>query len=1090
MSNKKDVQVNIEIKANTDGVDTAIHKVDRLLDQLFAKEKSLKSNNSLGNSLIPDGDLAKIDSAVNKLLNIRNELSNVGSTGGSVSGISTLNSEISKIEENAKKFGLLGVVVRENTGYISEFDRVVDELNSDLDFSDDIDEFLGLGDSINDAGNALQDLDNSANDVANTQNNLDNSLNNVSDSILDATIKYKIGTKALEVGKKIYDEYGETLKKVGKAAIDAGASIVKGFGYAVDTVSELLDITENALSKFKELADSGTELQAGWFKLYNYLGEQGGSKYTSYLNELHDVLSLDTDYIVGDLEGLLSMVDNLNLSLDKSGEAMEAFTNFGLDLSTFSGESFGDIVTQLENAVNLNVLNSRSALAHALNLDDTKVEEFKKLNSTQERANYLLSRGEEFRGNYQKWLETAGGKVSQMNNAVSSLTGNIQKLSTGLLAKFAPVITAIIKLLDRLVSLLSKVFGIDLTSAADNMAEGFDGIVGGADSASNALETTTEASKKLERQVAGFDDVIQINDSTNNGTDINDTLENLNSIVDIDFSSWLNDLVPEPSELEKKLGELYKIIEEGKWSQAGIYIRDMIVDSLNGIDWDSIGNKVTDFSSGLSNLLAGLLSDGTLGESVGTTIANLINTIVDGLNAFFVNSALFENLGLTIAKGIKSLFENLDTDDISTLLYYVVRDIFTSFNTFLDTMEEDGTWSLIGTKISDIINGFFSSFTVEDVENAANDVIRFIDGVVEMICTFAENLDTEDIKTKVTAFVRKLFEGFKEHQDEWAATLKEFTSFITDMLSTIIEEWDSSGMSNAIIKFIQDSGIGEMVWELVKTKFKIKYEEFKITFLTFLGELLGDIGEKIGHGIGYILVILGGLAEGIFGIGYRIGEFLFDEWENIGEFFSNIFNDITGFFTRLSDDSISFGENLKTLFFDVLDSIKEYFSNRFDDIIGLFTSLWEDISGIASKVWEKISGLFDGLSGLKESISSVWDGITSLPDNISLGVSGIDIPFLANGGIVKRTTLAAIGEDGAEAVVPLQNNTEWMDQMAKSLVNAMDNKNGGIYGSGSTIVIDMSQCTKQVYTRSEMQAFGKLVADALNTYGANVSYNY
>ena len=221
------------------------------------------------------------------------------------------------------------------------------------------------------------------------------------------------------------------------------------------------------------------------------------------------------------------MVDNLNLSLDKSGEAMEAFTNFGLDLSTFSGESFGDIVTQLENAVNLNVLNSRSALAHALNLDDTKVEEFKKLNSTQERANYLLSRGEEFRGNYQKWLETAGGKVSQMNNAVSSLTGNIQKLSTGLLAKFAPVITAIIKLLDRLVSLLSKVFGIDLTSAADNMAEGFDGIVGGADSASNALETTTEASKKLERQVAGFDDVIQINDSTNNETDINDTLENI-----------------------------------------------------------------------------------------------------------------------------------------------------------------------------------------------------------------------------------------------------------------------------------------------------------------------------------------------------------------------------------------------------------------------------------------------------------------------------------------------------------------------------------------------------------------------------------
>ena len=87
-----------------------------------------------------------------------------------------------------------------------------------------------------------------------------------------------------------------------------------------------------------------------------------------------------------------------------------------------------------------------------------------------------------------------------------------------------------------------------------------------------------------------------------------------------------------------------------------------------------------------------------------------------------------------------------------------------------------------------------------------------------------------------------------------------------------------------------------------------------------------------------------------------------------------------------------------------------------------------------------------------------------------------------------RATLATIGEAGTEAIVPLQNNTEWMDTMAKSLVSAMDNKNNGT--TGSTVVIDMSKCSKQVYTRSELQAFGKLIADSLNTYGANVAYNY
>ena len=1087
MSNKKDVQVNIEIKANTDGVDTAINKVDRLLDQLFAKEKSLKGNNSLGNSLIPDGDLAKIDSAVNKLLNIRNELSNLGSTGGSGSGISTLNSEISKIEENAKKFGLLGVVVRENTGYISEFDRVVDELNSDLDFSDDIDEFLGLGDSINDAGNALQDLDNSANDVAVNQDNLGESLNNVSDSILDAVINYKTFANVLNVGKKIYDEYCSTLEQIGEFALNAGGAIVDGFGQAIDITERLIDITSEACAKFKTLADDGIELQKNWFKLYNYLGESGGGEYADYLGGLTDKLNIDADNILKSSEGILSLVSNLGVSADKVDNAMKAFTNMGLDLSAFIGRDIGDTMMQLESAVNLGLLNSRSAISRSLNLTYEDIEKFRELNTIQERANFILSRGEEFRGNYEKWLQTAGGKVSQLNNSISSLNGTLQKMATGILGKFAPIIIKVIQLLDKLANSIASVLGIDLTTAEANMSSGFDGIVAGAGSASNALETTTETAKKLERQIAGFDDVIQINDSTNNETDINDTLENLNSIVDIDFSSWLNDLVPEPSELEKKLDELYKIIEEGKWSQAGTYIRDMIVDSLNGIDWDSISNKVTAFSSGLADFLSGLLSDGTLGESIGTTIANLINTIVDGLNAFFAKEDLFKNLGLTIAKGIKSLFENIDTDDISTLLYYVVRDIFTTFSTFLDTMEKDGTWSLIGKKISDIINGFFSNFTVEDVEKAANDVIRFIDGVVEMIGTFAENLDTEDIKTKVTAFVRKLFEGFKEHQDEWASTLKEFTSFIVDMINTLIAEWDSSGMTTAIIKFLDDSGIFDMVWSFISLKLKVSFEKFLIEAYGFIQKLIEPFKMFCNVLLGISIAL-----------GFKLGELVLDfvdMWKSGAEDIKNFFVDFVDMWKSGADDIKNFFVDFVDMWKSGADDIKNFFVDVADTVSSVASGIIDGIGGLFDWLWEKVTGI---ISGIGDTISSLWDSITSIPDTIGNMFSGvenslgfnIDIPFLANGGIVQRASIAMVGEAGKEAVIPLENNTGWMDQMAKSLVNAMGNRNGGISGSGSTIVIDMSQCTKQVYTRSEMQAFGKLVADALNTYGANVSYNY
>ena len=47
------------------------------------------------------------------------------------------------------------------------------------------------------------------------------------------------------------------------------------------------------------------------------------------------------------------------------------------------------------------------------------------------------------------------------------------------------------------------------------------------------------------------------------------------------------------------------------------------------------------------------------------------------------------------------------------------------------------------------------------------------------------------------------------------------------------------------------------------------------------------------------------------------------------------------------------------------------------------------------------------------------------------------VPMLAKGGIVDSPTLAMIGEDGSEAVVPLKNNTEWIHNLAEKLNEIM-----------------------------------------------------
>lgn len=51
----------------------------------------------------------------------------------------------------------------------------------------------------------------------------------------------------------------------------------------------------------------------------------------------------------------------------------------------------------------------------------------------------------------------------------------------------------------------------------------------------------------------------------------------------------------------------------------------------------------------------------------------------------------------------------------------------------------------------------------------------------------------------------------------------------------------------------------------------------------------------------------------------------------------------------------------------------------------------------------------------------------------SLGFNIPQIPQLAQGGVIEHPTVAMIGEAGKEAVVPLENNTAWIDQLADKI---------------------------------------------------------
>ena len=132
------------------------------------------------------------------------------------------------------------------------------------------------------------------------------------------------------------------------------------------------------------------------------------------------------------------------------------------------------------------------------------------------------------------------------------------------------------------------------------------------------------------------------------------------------------------------------------------------------------------------------------------------------------------------------------------------------------------------------------------------------------------------------------------------------------------------------------------------------------------------------------------------------------------------------------------------------DSIKQVFDGIIDFIRGVFTGNWE-------RAWTGVKEVFAGIfSGLEYILKAPINGIISLVNGAIAGINQLidganrlgsvvgfsipylnEIPYLAKGGVLKRGQLALLEGEGAEAVVPLEKNTEWIRKVAEQFMEQL-----------------------------------------------------
>ena len=162
---------------------------------------------------------------------------------------------------------------------------------------------------------------------------------------------------------------------------------------------------------------------------------------------------------------------------------------------------------------------------------------------------------------------------------------------------------------------------------------------------------------------------------------------------------------------------------------------------------------------------------------------------------------------------------------------------------------------------------------------------------------------------------------------------------------------------------------------------------------------------------------------------------------------------------------------IKSVFSSVGTWFKDTFSNAWQKVKDVFSSGGKVFDGIKDGIASTFKTIVNGLiSGINRVIAVPFNSINGLLNTVrGISVLGISpfknlwgynplsvpqIPMLARGAIVNRPgkgVPAIVGEAGREAVLPLDNHTEWMDILADKI-------------GGGTITIPIYIDGKKMYT--------------------------
>lgn len=483
---------------------------------------------------------------------------------------------------------------------------------------------------------------------------------------------------------------------------------------------------------------------------------------------------------------------------------------------------------------------------------------------------------------------------------------------------------------------------------------------------------------------------------------------------------------------------------------------------------------------GMEDAMSGLVTSIFGGEDGGGLMEQIIpriQTVVEGIGVFVTQAAP------VIAEQFPVILEAL-LPPLLVAASDLIKSVLPAIMGALPVIVE----ALVAA-LPDIIT-MLATVLVENLPILINGIIQIVGAIIENLPTILQAL-WDAIVLMWDSWVAPMMEGVGQFfTDLWESVKEIFAGVAQWFDETVIQPVMEffTGLWDAI------STAASAAWEWIAGVWGTVRDWFDANIITPLREFFSGLWQAIVNAwntvIGPWIEIAKRLWLKIKEGASQAWEGIKNIWKTVSGWFNqNIVTPVKNFFTKLwtglKTGASTAWNGIKSIWTTVsnwfntkiITPVKNFFTNMWNGLKTGATNAWNGIKNIFtpvinwfkdtfSKAWEGVKNVFSTggriFSGIKEGLENVFktvvnaiirgiNTVVAIPFNAingflntlrNINILGVapfswigsigvpQIPLLAKGGVLTSPTLMIGGEAGAEAVVPLERNTDWIRSVA------------------------------------------------------------